>query len=56
MKLVETFIEQEEQNGMRIIHFLPWRFYQPSKISHGSYWHFWGTEEEVAWKENYGCG
>jgi imidazolonepropionase-like amidohydrolase len=30
-----------------------WRFYQPSKISHGSYWHYWGTEEEVSWKENY---
>ncbi|MCM4158533.1 amidohydrolase family protein [Antarcticibacterium flavum] len=30
-----------------------WKFYQPSKISHGSYWHFWGTEEEVAWKRNY---
>lgn len=30
-----------------------WRFYQPSKISHGSYWHFWGTEQEVDWKENY---
>ncbi|WP_109298930.1 amidohydrolase family protein [Aquimarina sp. AU474] len=30
-----------------------WRFYQPSKISHGSYWHNWGTEQEVAWKENY---
>lgn len=30
-----------------------WQFYQPSKISHGSYWHYWGTEEEVAWKENY---
>ena len=30
-----------------------WRFYQPSKISHGSYWHFWGTEEEVHWKNNY---
>ncbi len=30
-----------------------WRFYAPSKISHGSYWHFWGTEEEVAWKKNY---
>ena len=30
-----------------------WKFYQPSKISHGSYWHFWGTEEEVDWKENY---
>ncbi len=30
-----------------------WKFYEPSKVSHGSYWHFWGTEEEVAWKENY---
>lgn len=30
-----------------------WKFYQPSKISHGSYWHYWGTEEEVAWKENF---
>lgn len=30
-----------------------WRFYQPSKESHGSYWHFWGTEEEVAWRKNY---
>jgi hypothetical protein len=30
-----------------------WEFYQPSKVSHGSYWHSWGTEEEVMWKENY---
>lgn len=30
-----------------------WRFYTPSKKSHGSYWHFWGTEEEVDWRENY---
>lgn len=30
-----------------------WEFYQPSKISHGSYWHYWGTEQEVDWKENY---
>ncbi len=30
-----------------------WKFYQPSKISHGSYWHSWGTEEEIQWKENY---
>jgi len=30
-----------------------WEFYKPSKISHGSYWHYWGTEQEVAWKENY---
>jgi hypothetical protein len=30
-----------------------WRFFLPSRISHGSYWHSWGTEEEVAWRENY---
>ena len=30
-----------------------WKFYEPSKISHGSYWHNWGTEQEVAWKKNY---
>jgi hypothetical protein len=30
-----------------------WRFYLPSRISHGSYWHSWGTEQEVSWKENY---
>lgn len=30
-----------------------WRFYGPSRISHGSYWLNWGTEQEVAWKENY---
>ena len=30
-----------------------WRFYLPSKISHGSYWHYWGTEEEVDWRKNY---
>ncbi|TMU57169.1 amidohydrolase family protein [Flagellimonas algicola] len=30
-----------------------WDFYQPSKISHGSYWHDWGTEQEVAWRNNY---
>lgn len=30
-----------------------WRFFLPSKISHGSYWHFWGTEQEVDWRNNY---
>ncbi len=30
-----------------------WMFFQPSRISHGSYWHYWGTEEEVNWRENY---
>jgi len=30
-----------------------WEFYQPSKISHGSYWHSWGTEQETNWRKNY---
>jgi imidazolonepropionase-like amidohydrolase len=30
-----------------------WIFYRPSRISHGSYWFNWGTEQEVNWKENY---
>ena len=30
-----------------------WKFYEPSRQSHGSYWINWGTEQEVAWKENY---
>ena len=36
-------------------HTLPalWRFYLPDRLAHASYWFYWGTEEEVAWKENY---
>lgn len=30
-----------------------WKFYEPSRVSHGSYWHNWGTEQEVEWKNNY---
>ncbi len=30
-----------------------WKFYGPSQQSHGSYWHNWGTEQEVEWKNNY---
>jgi len=30
-----------------------WEFYQPNRVSHGSYWFNWGTEQEVIWKENY---
>jgi hypothetical protein len=30
-----------------------WKFYMPSRISHGSYWNGWGTEQEVNWRENY---
>lgn len=30
-----------------------WAFFQPDRNAHGSYWFDWGTEEEVAWRENY---
>ncbi len=30
-----------------------WAFYQPSRVAHGSFWFSWGTEQEVAWRENY---
>ncbi|NBC04226.1 MAG: amidohydrolase family protein [Bacteroidetes bacterium] len=30
-----------------------WEFYKPNRKAHGSYWFHWGTEQEVAWKENY---
>lgn len=30
-----------------------WKFYEPSRVSHGSYWHHWGTEQEINWKQNY---
>ncbi|MEZ4589291.1 MAG: amidohydrolase family protein [Gemmatimonadales bacterium] len=30
-----------------------WRFYQPSRVAHGSYWFDWTTRDEIEWKENY---
>jgi predicted amidohydrolase YtcJ len=30
-----------------------WRFFAPSRASHGSYWFDWTTRHEIDWKENY---
>jgi len=30
-----------------------WKFYEPSRQSHGSYWFDWTTSLEIQWKENY---
>jgi imidazolonepropionase-like amidohydrolase len=30
-----------------------WKFYQASRAAHGSYWYYWTTEDEVAWKNFY---
>ena len=31
-----------------------WKFFQPSRVNHGSYWYDWTTEKEVAWRRFYG--
>ena len=30
-----------------------WKFYQPSREAHGSYWFYWTTQDEIEWKNNY---
>lgn len=30
-----------------------WRYFQPSKKVHGSYWFYWTTADEVAWRNFY---
>ncbi len=30
-----------------------WKFFAPDRNAHGSYWFDWGTEQEMAWRENY---
>lgn len=30
-----------------------WRHFEPNRTDHGSYWFYWTTEDEVAWKHNY---
>ena len=31
-----------------------WDFFKPSRESHGAYWFYWTTEDEVAWRNFYG--
>ncbi len=30
-----------------------WEFFQPSRKAHGSYWFYWTTEDEIAWRNFY---
>ncbi len=30
-----------------------WRFFQPDRDAHGSYWFYWTTADEIEWKENF---
>ena len=61
--IVPTFVAYEATRDLSRMmraewhekHTLPalWRFFLPDRLAHASYWFYWGTEEEVAWKENY---
>ncbi len=30
-----------------------WQYFQPSRKVHGSYWFYWTTEDEIAWRNFY---
>jgi imidazolonepropionase-like amidohydrolase len=30
-----------------------WRFFEPNRDNHGSFFYDWGTEDEIAWRRNY---
>jgi imidazolonepropionase len=30
-----------------------WKFYQPNRNAHGSFWFYWTTQHEIAWRKNY---
>lgn len=30
-----------------------WAYFAPDRDAHGSYWFDWGTEQEIAWRDNY---
>jgi len=30
-----------------------WNFFEPNRNNHGSFFYDWGTEQEVAWRDNY---
>ena len=30
-----------------------WRFFAPNRENHASYWYYWTTTDEIAWKENF---
>lgn len=54
MRLVEIYKGLEEQNGMKTTHFHHYgSFLNLVKYHTDLYWHYWGTEQEIEWKENF---
>ena len=53
--LASRDLEAQMRRPWQSIYTLPslWDFYRPSRDAHGSYWFYWTTEDEMAWKRNY---
>ena len=53
--LASRDLEAQMRRPWHSIYTLPslWDFYRPSRDAHGSYWFYWTTEDEMAWKRNY---
>ena len=30
-----------------------WRFFAPNRENHASYWYYWTTADEIAWRNNF---
>ena len=30
-----------------------WAFFSPNRVAHGSYWFYWSTADEIAWRKNF---
>ena len=53
--LASRDLMRQMRNDWHALYTMPslWNFYRPSRRAHGSYWFYWTTEDEVAWRENY---
>ena len=53
--LASRDLMRQSRNEWHAVHTLPslWNFYRPSPTSHGSYWFYWTTQDEVDWRDNY---
>lgn len=53
--LASRDLMRQSRNEWHAIYTMPslWNFYRPSRAAHGSYWFYWTTSDEIAWKENY---
>ncbi|MCH8125814.1 amidohydrolase family protein [candidate division KSB1 bacterium] len=53
--LASRDLMRQSRNEWHAIYTMPslWNYYRPSRAAHGSYWFYWTTSDEIAWKENF---